>query len=452
MNIIKAVFGRSAFTKTPAVFQWDGDDKLVFENVDLPETYQVHFANSLNGESKKAIGRIDGVTIPWEFFVPGSNIYAWIWLPSDNGSGYTKYQVTIPVYSRARPTDAPPTPPQQSALDQAIAALNEATEEIPNQINTALAEAKASGEFDGEDGAPGVGVPSTDGHSPGELLELYRLISGKVEPVWMANRFPKIFHFDVNENGAVTTGPSWSEVLLESANKTVIAEVSTPVFRFNEQTSIGTETVYLLGVCHQDINGRLPVQISFTGVYDGTIRVIKNAPVVRDSWVYESVLINEGTDIEHPIYIYNLYADPVEGDDPNYIEFSDTGSDFASVGLVLQHLIDIGDGQKKSVYIILHVGEQNVLLQVANWHYVNASDWSMEFQGRVNDYIVRCAIANGEMLWDIRAYSDEYHAAFKVDKYQGFDNIGKVMYVDEDGNVQPIDISELVDSLDNESF
>lgn len=151
---IKAVFGGSAFSRTEKVFQWDGEDKLVFIGIDLPETYQVHFANSITGTSKTVLGTPDGVMIPPEYFVPGSEIYAWIWINGDV-SGFTKYQVTIPVYRRAQPTDITPTPAQRSALDEAIAALNAATEEIPEQIDTALAEAKASGEFDGEDGAPG---------------------------------------------------------------------------------------------------------------------------------------------------------------------------------------------------------------------------------------------------------------------------------------------------------
>lgn len=161
MNVIKAAFGGSAFTKTQKVFQWDGEDKLVFVGIDLPESYQVHFSNSLSGESKTALGTPDGVMIPPEYFVPGSEIYAWIWLSGDVG-GYTKYQVTIPVYRRAQPTDVTPTPAQKSALDQAIDALNDATEAIPAQIDTALEEAKESGEFDGEDGKDGNAIWTSD--------------------------------------------------------------------------------------------------------------------------------------------------------------------------------------------------------------------------------------------------------------------------------------------------
>lgn len=60
---ICAVFGSGVFSKTMNVFQWDSDDRLVFSGINLPETYEVHFANSLTGEAKKAFGTSDGIEI-----------------------------------------------------------------------------------------------------------------------------------------------------------------------------------------------------------------------------------------------------------------------------------------------------------------------------------------------------------------------------------------------------
>lgn len=161
---INAVFGSGVFSKTLNVFQWDSDDRLVFAGINLPETYEVHFANSLTGEAKKAFGTSEGVKIPPEYFIPGTEIYAWLWVVTNDG-GYTKYQVKIPVHKRAQPSNITPTPAQQDALDQAIAAINEATESVPSQINAALLAAKESGEFDGH---PGVVVPA--GGSTGQVL------------------------------------------------------------------------------------------------------------------------------------------------------------------------------------------------------------------------------------------------------------------------------------------
>ena len=154
MNVIKAVFGTGRFAKTAPVFQWDTNDKLQFFGISLPTSYQVHFANSFSGDAVTVLGDESGVAIPPQFLQPGEECYAWVWLSDSNG-GFTKYQATIPVYKRAKVTGQTPTPTQQTALDDAIDRLNDAADAIPDAIETALEEAKASGEFDGPQGPQG---------------------------------------------------------------------------------------------------------------------------------------------------------------------------------------------------------------------------------------------------------------------------------------------------------
>lgn len=60
------------------------------------------------------IGNADGVEIPYEYFVPGNRIYAWIVLSSGANDAITEYQVEIPISSRAKPTDEAPTPPNRT--------------------------------------------------------------------------------------------------------------------------------------------------------------------------------------------------------------------------------------------------------------------------------------------------------------------------------------------------
>lgn len=123
-NIIKAVFtGR--FCTTRRIWRWDTDDKLQFVNLDLPQNYTVDFANSLTGQSVPVLATSDTVQIPPDMFVPGSEIYAWVWISDTNG-GHTKCQTTIPVDPRAQRTGAEPTPAQASAWDQAVQTLNDA--------------------------------------------------------------------------------------------------------------------------------------------------------------------------------------------------------------------------------------------------------------------------------------------------------------------------------------
>ena len=165
-NIITANFKIGRNCVVPSVYQYNMGMMLRLKNVTLPETYRVDFSNSLHGASKAMIGGADGVEIPYEYFVPGSHIYAWIVLSTGENDAITEYQIEIPIDPRAKPTDEKPTSSQQSAIDQAISALNSGVERaetaaenaeqavanVQETVNTALQEAKDSGEFDGADG------------------------------------------------------------------------------------------------------------------------------------------------------------------------------------------------------------------------------------------------------------------------------------------------------------
>lgn len=162
-NIVRAsfIFGRTANTRS--LYQWDYGQVLKLEGLDLPDAYTVHFANQpMSGNAKTQVGGADGVDIPDEYLTTGLPVYAWVYLHTGADDGETVYSVTIPVTKRPQPTEEPPTPQQQGAIDTAIAALNEGVttvegiaEAIPQTIDAALQEAKDSGEFDGPQGPQG---------------------------------------------------------------------------------------------------------------------------------------------------------------------------------------------------------------------------------------------------------------------------------------------------------
>ena len=174
-KIIRAVFGAGQQSKTYPQWQYDYNTVLQFVGLDLPSTYEVDIANSTTGQSTTVLGDADGCVIPAQYFIPGTTIYVWVYI-TDNNSGYTRAQVSIPISPRAQRTGEEPTPSQQSALDAAIALLNGAADAIPETINSALSEAKASGEFDGPQGPAGpqgkkgdtgsTGPQGEDGESP----------------------------------------------------------------------------------------------------------------------------------------------------------------------------------------------------------------------------------------------------------------------------------------------
>lgn len=161
-NITSAVFGAFRVATTAPLWQYDYGQILRFRGLDLPEAYEVHFSNSESGEAKTMIGGADGVSIPDEYLVSGLPIYAWVFLHTGSNDGETRYMVKIPVNKRPKPSDEEPTPEQQSAITEAIAALNAgieraemAADNIDKTIDSALSAAKESGEFDGPQGPPG---------------------------------------------------------------------------------------------------------------------------------------------------------------------------------------------------------------------------------------------------------------------------------------------------------
>ena len=137
-NIITMQLCVGQVARSWGLFQYDYGQHLIFEGVELPEAYEVHFSNHEEGASKTVIGDPTGVDIPNEFLLSGDPIYVWIYLHVGDSDGETEYSGIISVIKRAKPTDIPPTPVQQSAIDQAIAALNTAVAEAQAAMRGAI--------------------------------------------------------------------------------------------------------------------------------------------------------------------------------------------------------------------------------------------------------------------------------------------------------------------------
>lgn len=159
---ITAVFRGQREARTATLYQYDYGQILIFADLDLPPAYEVHFGPSSSASTITMIGGADGVEIPDDFLRSAGRIYAWVYLHEGDADGETEYVVSIPVTARGEITDEEPTPAQQSALDAAIAALNAGVESVQDiadgirqTVEDALAEAKASGEFDGPPGPQG---------------------------------------------------------------------------------------------------------------------------------------------------------------------------------------------------------------------------------------------------------------------------------------------------------
>ena len=129
-NTVTLHLKKSSVATAGRLFQYDYGQRLILADVELPEIYEVHFSNCETGESKTMIGNATGVDIPDEYLLSGDNVYVWLYLHDGENDGETEYKGIIYVTKRAKPTDQKPTPVQQSAMDQAIAAFNAGVERV----------------------------------------------------------------------------------------------------------------------------------------------------------------------------------------------------------------------------------------------------------------------------------------------------------------------------------
>lgn len=138
-RIITAVFKGSKNTKVSDVWQWDYGQTLRIQGLDLPTAVEVDFAVAGASESIARIGTTkDGVTdvvIPDSLIETGKNLVAYIYL-RDSASGNTEYQIDMLVTKRAKP-EAYDRPEDKKLFGQAIEAVNTAADRAEKAGQTA---------------------------------------------------------------------------------------------------------------------------------------------------------------------------------------------------------------------------------------------------------------------------------------------------------------------------
>lgn len=145
MNITVATFRGRRDVVTAPLWQYDYGQMLVFDDLELPEAFEVHFGAAMHsGTTITQIGSDNAVTIPDAFLLSGKNVYAWIFLHEEETDGETEYMITMPVNKRPEPKDDIPEPVEQSAIDQAIAALQRAVTQTAADVISADASATAA--------------------------------------------------------------------------------------------------------------------------------------------------------------------------------------------------------------------------------------------------------------------------------------------------------------------
>ena len=143
-KIIIGTVGGGRYTVTAPIVKEDYGLYLKIEGLELPSTYEVDFSNSEhNGTSVTMIGNADGVLIPNQFISSGKDVFAFLYhVGADYGR--TVFKFRIPNKLRPDRTEETPTPEEQSVIDQAIAALNDAVEQTAQDVIDADASAQSA--------------------------------------------------------------------------------------------------------------------------------------------------------------------------------------------------------------------------------------------------------------------------------------------------------------------
>ena len=124
-HIIVAGYAGCGYTKTRPAYQHDYGQVLQLDGFGdmLPNTFEMHFSIGM-GKAITRIGSGNTVEIPNVCFEKFGTVTVWLFLHDTESDGETKYVIEIPVRSRAKATDQEPTQAEQSAITEAIAALN----------------------------------------------------------------------------------------------------------------------------------------------------------------------------------------------------------------------------------------------------------------------------------------------------------------------------------------
>ena len=144
-NIIEIKFNGNRMAFVDSEYRLDSGMYLKFMDIDLPEAYQVHFANRQHGATFESIGNADGVRIPDDVWTSKEPIFAWVYLHPTEDSAVTKYEVRIIKKIRADlPNGVEPTPYERTVIDEAIAALNTAVEKTSADAEQTAADAETA--------------------------------------------------------------------------------------------------------------------------------------------------------------------------------------------------------------------------------------------------------------------------------------------------------------------
>jgi len=146
-TVLASFTGHNRSVQTKPIVQYDYGQILKIIGLDLPFAFECHFVAPGARESVTQIGGTDEdgtgtVTIPDDHLLKSGTVKAYIFLHEGDDDGETEYTISIGVLNRPQPSDLEPTPVQQDAITQAIAALDNAVDVTTEKAQDATDQAQ----------------------------------------------------------------------------------------------------------------------------------------------------------------------------------------------------------------------------------------------------------------------------------------------------------------------
>lgn len=234
-KIIIGTVGGGRYTVTAPIVKEDYGLYLKIEGIELPATYEVDFSNSEhNGTSVTMIGNADGVLIPNQFISSGKDVFAFLYHVGVD-YGRTVYKFRIPNKLRPDRTDEQPTPEEQSVIDQAISALNDAVEQTAQDVIDADASAQsASADADRAEQA------KDDAQDSADLSGLSARSAGEYASQASASATASAQSASQAETSAQTATAKADSILNLTASAQTLPEGSSASASYNAQTGVMT--------------------------------------------------------------------------------------------------------------------------------------------------------------------------------------------------------------------
>lgn len=236
-NIVTALFNDTGRARTRPLYRYDYGQVLQINGATLPETYEVHFSNSVRDEAVTVTGNANGVEVPDACLMDGRPVYAWLYMHTGEDDGETVFHITIPVIDRSCPSGVAPTPVERNIAQEALNKANEVESSV-SEIAGDVSALKSATFYKIIVGANAI-VPTirnstlTYGISGPRVTATYRLVDG-------ANKL--IDTIETTTLNSSTAGQSATQRLLY-----VVWNVTTHKMEIVASLAYNAENIYIVG-------------------------------------------------------------------------------------------------------------------------------------------------------------------------------------------------------------